>query len=72
MEPNPRLTYLDRVVTEIIETEQLYVGDLRMIVEVHLFDSSYSVLFLNFPLSLIERLMDPYDFVMCYSIKAKI
>ena len=34
MTPNPKLTYLDRVVMEIIETERMYVRDLRMIVEV--------------------------------------
>lgn len=34
MAPNPQLTYLDRVVMEIIETERMYVRDLRMIVEV--------------------------------------
>lgn len=36
MAPNPQLTYLDRVVMEIIETERMYVRDLRMIVEVSL------------------------------------
>lgn len=34
MAPNHQLTYLDRVVMEIIETERMYVRDLRMIVEV--------------------------------------
>lgn len=34
MAPNPQLTYLDRVVMEIIESERMYVRDLRMIVEV--------------------------------------
>lgn len=34
MAPNPKLTYLDRVVMEIIETERMYVKDLRSIVEV--------------------------------------
>lgn len=34
MAPNPKLTYVDRVVMEIIETERLYVRDLRSIVEV--------------------------------------
>lgn len=28
------MTYLDRVLMEIIETERMYVRDLRMIVEV--------------------------------------
>lgn len=35
MAPNPELTYLDRVVMEIIETERMYVRDLRSIVEVN-------------------------------------
>lgn len=34
MAPNPKLTYVDRVVMEIIETERMYVQDLRSIVEV--------------------------------------
>lgn len=34
MAANPKLTYLDRVVMEIIETERMYVKDLRSIVEV--------------------------------------
>ena len=34
MAPGPPLSYLDRVVMEIIETERTYVRDLRMIVEV--------------------------------------
>ncbi|KAM3861148.1 pleckstrin homology domain-containing family G member 3 [Diretmus argenteus] len=36
MSPNPQLSYLDRVVMEIIETERMYVRDLRMIVEDYL------------------------------------
>ncbi|XP_038132488.1 pleckstrin homology domain-containing family G member 3-like isoform X2 [Cyprinodon tularosa] len=43
MAPNPQLTYLDRVVMEIIETERMYVRDLRMIVEhylAHIIDES--------------------------------
>ncbi|XP_016889305.1 pleckstrin homology domain-containing family G member 3-like isoform X2 [Cynoglossus semilaevis] len=36
MVPNHQLTYLDRVVTEIVETERTYVRDLRMIVEDYL------------------------------------
>ncbi|KAL6485911.1 hypothetical protein MHYP_G00053030 [Metynnis hypsauchen] len=36
MAPNPQLTYLDRVVMEIIETERMYVRDLRSIVEDYL------------------------------------
>ncbi|RXM94991.1 Pleckstrin homology domain-containing family G member 3 [Acipenser ruthenus] len=33
MAPNPKLSYVDRVVMEIIETERMYVRDLRSIVE---------------------------------------
>ncbi|XP_034383076.1 pleckstrin homology domain-containing family G member 3-like isoform X2 [Cyclopterus lumpus] len=36
MTPNPQLTYLNRVLMEIIETERTYVRDLRMIVEDYL------------------------------------
>ncbi|XP_031692765.1 pleckstrin homology domain-containing family G member 3 isoform X7 [Oncorhynchus kisutch] len=36
MAPNPKITYLDRVVMEIIETERMYVRDLRSIVEDYL------------------------------------
>uniref|UniRef100_H3C272 Si:ch73-212j7.3 n=1 Tax=Tetraodon nigroviridis TaxID=99883 RepID=H3C272_TETNG len=36
MAPNLQLTYLDRVLLEIIETERTYVRDLRMIVEDYL------------------------------------
>lgn len=34
MAPNSQLTYMDRVVMEIIETERMYVSDLRSIVSV--------------------------------------
>ncbi|XP_030574390.1 pleckstrin homology domain-containing family G member 3-like isoform X2 [Archocentrus centrarchus] len=36
MAPNPELTYVDRVVMEIMETERMYVKDLRSIVEDYL------------------------------------
>ncbi|XP_026142435.1 pleckstrin homology domain-containing family G member 3 isoform X4 [Carassius auratus] len=42
MAPNPQLTHVDRVVMEIIETERMYVRDLRSIVEdylVHIIDT---------------------------------
>lgn len=42
MAPNPQLSYVDRVVMEIIETERMYVRDLRSIVEdylVHVIDT---------------------------------
>lgn len=46
MAPNPNLTYADRVVMELIETERMYVKDLSSIVEV----SGHQLLFkLNFP-----------------------
>ncbi|XP_056332391.1 pleckstrin homology domain-containing family G member 3 [Danio aesculapii] len=43
MAPNPQLTHVDRVVMEIIETERMYVMDLRSIVEdylVHIIDTT--------------------------------
>ncbi|XP_061100127.1 pleckstrin homology domain-containing family G member 3-like [Conger conger] len=36
MAPNPKLSYLDRVIMEILETERMYVRDLRSIVEDYL------------------------------------
>ncbi|KAF4071238.1 hypothetical protein AMELA_G00283880 [Ameiurus melas] len=36
MAPNPELSYLDRVIMEIIETERMYVQDLHSIVEGYL------------------------------------
>uniref|UniRef100_UPI00398ECC2A pleckstrin homology domain-containing family G member 3-like n=1 Tax=Pristiophorus japonicus TaxID=55135 RepID=UPI00398ECC2A len=36
MAPNPKLSYVDRVVMEIIETERMYVQDLRSIIEDYL------------------------------------
>lgn len=44
MAPNPKLTYVDRVVIEIIETERMYVKDLRSIVEVSVPTRNYFVL----------------------------
>ncbi|KAK0133928.1 Pleckstrin y domain-containing family G member 3 [Merluccius polli] len=41
MAPSPQLSYVDRVVMEIIETERMYVRDLRMIVEVQ-FQATYT------------------------------
>lgn len=48
MAPNPKLTYVDRVVMEIIETERMYVKDLRSIVEVRGVRVKQTVLRLNF------------------------
>ncbi|XP_062908523.1 pleckstrin homology domain-containing family G member 3 isoform X1 [Mobula hypostoma] len=36
MAPNPKLSYVDRVVMEILETERMYVQDLRSIIEDYL------------------------------------
>lgn len=65
MAPNPKLTYLDRVVMEIIETERMYVQDLRSIVEdylAHIIDLS------NLPIqpervcALFGNIEDIYEF----------
>ncbi|XP_068437016.1 pleckstrin homology domain-containing family G member 3 [Clinocottus analis] len=65
MAPNPKLTYLDRVVMEIIETERMYVRDLRSIVEdylAHIIDMS------NLPIqpeqvcALFGNIEDIYEF----------
>ncbi|XP_043963009.1 pleckstrin homology domain-containing family G member 3-like isoform X2 [Gambusia affinis] len=43
MVPDPKLKYLDRIVLEIIETERMYVRDLKIIVEdylAHIIDES--------------------------------
>ncbi|XP_029973153.1 pleckstrin homology domain-containing family G member 3-like isoform X4 [Salarias fasciatus] len=65
MAPNPKLTYVDRVVMEIIETERMYVKDLRSIVEdylAHIIDMS------NLPIrpeqvcALFGNIEDIYEF----------
>ncbi|XP_029349419.1 pleckstrin homology domain-containing family G member 3 isoform X2 [Echeneis naucrates] len=65
MAPNPKLTYVDRVVLEIIETERMYVRDLRSIVEdylAHIIDMS------NLPIrpeqvsALFGNIEDIYEF----------
>ncbi|XP_035850631.1 pleckstrin homology domain-containing family G member 3 isoform X3 [Sander lucioperca] len=65
MAPNPKLTYVDRVVMEIIETERMYVQDLRSIVEdylAHIIDMS------NLPIrpeqvcALFGNIEDIYEF----------
>ncbi|XP_076021421.1 pleckstrin homology domain-containing family G member 3-like isoform X2 [Genypterus blacodes] len=64
-ESNPRLTYLDRVVMEIIETEQLYVRDLRMIVEdylAHIIDHSDLSLRPEQVCALFGNIEDIYEF----------
>ncbi|XP_036927617.1 pleckstrin homology domain-containing family G member 3 isoform X2 [Acanthopagrus latus] len=65
MAPNPKLSYVDRVVMEIIETERMYVRDLRSIVEdylAHIIDMS------NLPIrpeqvcALFGNIEDIYEF----------
>lgn len=65
MAPNPKLTYVDRVVMEIIETERMYVIDLRSIVEdylAHIIDTN------NLPIrpeqvcALFGNIEDIYEF----------
>ncbi|KAK7904996.1 hypothetical protein WMY93_017603 [Mugilogobius chulae] len=65
MAPNPKLTYVDRVVMEIIETERMYVRDLRSIVEdylAHIIDTN------NLPIrpeqvcALFGNIEDIYEF----------
>ncbi|XP_021430147.2 pleckstrin homology domain-containing family G member 3 isoform X5 [Oncorhynchus mykiss] len=65
MAPNPKLSYVDHVVMEIIETERMYVRDLRSIVEdylAHIIDMD------NLPIrpdqvsSLFGNIEDIYEF----------
>ncbi|CAB1452247.1 unnamed protein product [Pleuronectes platessa] len=65
MTPNPQLTYLDRVVMEIIETERMYVRDLRMIVEdylAHIIDCSSLSIRPEQVCSLFGNIEDIYEF----------
>ncbi|XP_054871930.1 pleckstrin homology domain-containing family G member 3 isoform X4 [Amphiprion ocellaris] len=65
MAPNPQLTYLDRVVMEIIETERMYVRDLRMIVEdylAHIIDQSDLSIRPEQVCSLFGNIEDIYEF----------
>ncbi|XP_058468836.1 LOW QUALITY PROTEIN: pleckstrin homology domain-containing family G member 3 [Solea solea] len=65
MVPNCQLTYLDRVVMEIIETERMYVKDLRMIVEdylSHLIDCSDVSIRPEQVCSLFGNIEDIYEF----------
>ncbi|KAK5916599.1 hypothetical protein CgunFtcFv8_011566 [Champsocephalus gunnari] len=65
MAPNPKLTYVDRVVMEIIETERMYVQDLRSIVEDYL---AYIIDMNNLPIrpeqvcGLFGNIEDIYEF----------
>ncbi|XP_047429445.1 pleckstrin homology domain-containing family G member 3 isoform X7 [Mugil cephalus] len=65
MAPNPQLTYLDRVVMEIIETERMYVRDLRMIVEdylAHIIDQADLSIRPEQVCSLFGNIEDIYEF----------
>ncbi|XP_028252594.1 pleckstrin homology domain-containing family G member 3 isoform X2 [Parambassis ranga] len=65
MAPNPQLSYLDRVVMEIIETERMYVRDLRMIVEdylAHIIDQSELSIRPEQVCSLFGNIEDIYEF----------
>ncbi|XP_041831365.1 pleckstrin homology domain-containing family G member 3 isoform X2 [Melanotaenia boesemani] len=65
MAPNPQLTYLDRVVMEIIETERMYVRDLRMIVEdylAHIIDQSDLSIHPEQVCALFGNIEDIYEF----------
>ncbi|XP_072425344.1 pleckstrin homology domain-containing family G member 3-like isoform X2 [Chiloscyllium punctatum] len=65
MAPNPKLSYVDRVVMEIIETERMYVQDLRSIVEDYL---GYIIDALDLPIrpehvcALFGNIEDIYEF----------
>lgn len=65
MAPNPQLTYLDRVIMEIIETERMYVRDLRMIVEdylAHIIDESELSNHPGLVCALFGNIEDIYEF----------
>ncbi|KAM7368452.1 hypothetical protein PAMP_014666 [Pampus punctatissimus] len=65
MAPNPKLTYLDRVIMEIIETERMYVRDLRMIVEdylAHIIDQSDLLIRPEQVCALFGNIEDIYEF----------
>uniref|UniRef100_A0A3B4D2J4 DH domain-containing protein n=1 Tax=Pygocentrus nattereri TaxID=42514 RepID=A0A3B4D2J4_PYGNA len=65
MAPNPQLTYLDRVVMEIIETERMYVRDLRSIVEdylAHIIDTAELPIGPEQVCALFGNIEDIYEF----------
>uniref|UniRef100_A0A3Q4AEY2 DH domain-containing protein n=1 Tax=Mola mola TaxID=94237 RepID=A0A3Q4AEY2_MOLML len=65
MAPNPKLTYVDRVVMEIIETERMYVKDLRSIVEdylAHIIDTSRLPIGPEQVCALFGNIEDIYEF----------
>ncbi|KAI5606641.1 pleckstrin-likey domain-containing family G member 3 isoform X5, partial [Silurus asotus] len=65
MAPNPELSYLDRVVMEIMETERVYVEDLHSIVEgylAHIIDSAALPLLPEHVCALFGNIEDIYEF----------
>ncbi|CAL8392516.1 unnamed protein product [Arctogadus glacialis] len=65
MAPSPQLSYVDRVVMEIIETERTYVRDLRMIVEdylAHIIDHADLSVGPELVCSLFGNIEDIYEF----------
>ncbi|XP_043999153.1 pleckstrin homology domain-containing family G member 3 isoform X5 [Gambusia affinis] len=65
MAPNPKLTYVDRVVMEIIETERMYVTDLSSIVEdylAHIIDLSNLPIGHEQVMALFGNIEDIYEF----------
>eukprot|EP00066_Takifugu_rubripes_P027644 XP_011616910.1 PREDICTED: pleckstrin homology domain-containing family G member 3 [Takifugu rubripes] len=65
MAPNLQLTYLDRVLMEIIETERMYVRDLRMIVEdylAHIIDQCELLIGPEQVCALFGNIEDIYEF----------
>lgn len=74
MAPNPELTYLDRVVMEIIETERMYVRDLRSIVEdylAHIIDTGDLPIKPEQVCALFGNIEDIYEFNSCQSTTEK-
>ncbi|XP_053344745.1 pleckstrin homology domain-containing family G member 3 isoform X1 [Clarias gariepinus] len=65
MAPNPELSYLDRVVLEIIETERMYVRDLHSIVEgylTHIIDAAGLPIVPEQVCALFGNIEDIYEF----------
>ncbi|XP_047201761.1 pleckstrin homology domain-containing family G member 3 [Girardinichthys multiradiatus] len=65
MAPNPKLTYVDRVVMEIIETERMYVKDLSSIVEdylAHIIDMGNLPIGHEQVMALFGNIEDIYEF----------
>uniref|UniRef100_A0A8C6UL14 DH domain-containing protein n=1 Tax=Neogobius melanostomus TaxID=47308 RepID=A0A8C6UL14_9GOBI len=65
MAPNPKLTYMDRVVMELIETERMYVKDLRSIVEdylAHIIDTNNLPIQPDQVCALFGNIEDIYEF----------